>query len=260
MNDWGGHECRPYRLSTMSNFLNNLVARTLELAPVVQPRIQSRFEPVQATTPAAPDQTVELEAPPEPQVATTKIVETDPKPIVVAPQQHTDLHQVINTIRNTHVESHEVVQIPIIEKVREQTQTETRIHTEKNTDSRLEIRENQILERAPRPEAPRQNPPNPRLHLPEPAPPVTREAPVTTPQPIVPRVVTRIEPVPVAPAPRFEVPPLIQSEPTETINVTIGRVDVRAVFSSQAPAAPRSRPAVVNSLDDYLKQRSEGRR
>jgi len=242
----------------MSNFLNNLVARTLALAPVVQPRLQSRFEPLSAMTPAAPDQSVEVETPPEPRVTTTKIVEPDPKPIVVAPPQHTDVQQVINTIRNTHVESHEVVQIPIVEKVREQTHTETRIHTEKNTNSRLEIRENQILERAPRPEPPQQNPPNPRLDMVEPAAAV-KEAPVPVPQPIVPRVITRVEPAPVAPAPRFEVPAVIQSEPTETINVTIGRVDVRAVFSSQAPKAP-ARHATANSLDDYLKQRSEGRR
>jgi hypothetical protein len=235
----------------------------LELAPVVQPRIQSRFEPASAAAPAAPDQTVEVETPTQSTI-TPKIAEVrvdDRKPQVEREQPpRVDFQQVINTVRNTYVASHEVVQVPIVEKVRERIHTETRIHTEKSTDSRLEIRENQIPEPAPAPEAPKQNPPNPRLNLVEPAP-VTKEAPVPTPPPIVPRVVTRIEPAPVAPAPRFEVPPVIQSEPTETINVTIGRVDVRAVFSSQAPAAPaRSRSASVNSLDDYLKQRSEGRR
>jgi len=48
----------------------------------------------------------------------------------------------------------------------------------------------------------------------------------------------------------------------ETVVVTIGRVDVRAVFT-QPPAAPRSnrsqQPGPM-SLDEYLKQRSEGRR
>jgi hypothetical protein len=47
---------------------------------------------------------------------------------------------------------------------------------------------------------------------------------------------------------------------TPTINVTIGRVDVRAVFPQpQAPPARRAHPAPM-SLDDYLKQRSEGRK
>jgi hypothetical protein len=243
----------------MTDFLNNLVARTLNLAPVVQPRIQSRFEPVNAAKPVEPpEQSVEVETPPPAQVS-TNIFEshiTEPAPVVITPR--VDYQQVINTVRNTHVESHDVVQIPIIEKLREQTHTETRIHTEKNTDSRFEVRENQILERAPRPEAPQQNPPNPRLHKSEPAP-VTKEIPVPTPPPIVPRVVTRVEPAPAVQPPRFEVPPVIQSEPSETINVTIGRVDVRAVFSSQAPKAP-VRTSSASSLDDYLKQRSEGRR
>lgn len=246
----------------MSNFLNNLVARTLNIAPVVQPRITSRFEPVGAGAPVAPDQSVEVEAPAQPEpprvTTTTNVVETHvadpkPKPIVIPPTQP----QVINTVRNTYVESHEVVQVPIVERVRERTHTETRIHTEKSTDSRLEIRENQTLLTPPR--EVEKNQPNQRLNIVEPAP-VPKEASVPTPQPpIAPRVVTRIEPAPVAPVPRFEVPPVVQPEPTETINVTIGRVDVRAVFSSQTPKAV-TRSASVNSLDDYLKQRSEGRR
>ena len=240
----------------MSNFLNNLVARTLNIAPVVQPRITSRFEPFTAP----PDQSVEVEAPPpEPHVTTTKVIEsriTEPAPVVVVPPQ-IERERVINTIRNTHVESkHEVVQVPVpvVEKIQERVHTETRINTEKNTDSRLEIRENRIIEPSPSPKAP--DPFHPRLNLPEPAT-VTREVPVTTPQtPIVPRVV---QPAPTAPVPRLEILPAPQVEPTETINVTIGRVDVRAVFSSQAPKAP-ARTSTVNSLDDYLKQRSEGRR
>jgi hypothetical protein len=241
----------------MSNFLNNLVARTLNLAPVVQPRITSRFEPL-----TAPDRSVEVEAPPTEPHVVTKIVEprvAEPAPVVITPQvePRVDFQQVINTIRNSYFDKHEVVQLPVVEKMHERVHTETRINTEKSTDSRLEIRENRILEPARGIE--QKNPFNPRLNTPEPAAPVVKEVPVTTPQPIVPRVVTRIEPAPVAPAPRFEIPPPPQVEPTETINVTIGRVDVRAVFSSHAPKAP-ARTSNVNSLDDYLKQRSEGRR
>jgi hypothetical protein len=239
----------------MSNFLNNLVARTLNLAPVVQPRITSRFEP----STAPPDQSVEVQAPPaaEPPVTTTKVIEsriTEPAPIVVVPPQ-IERERVINTIRNTHVESkHEVVQVPVVEKIHERVHTESRINTEKSTDSRLEIREDRIIEPAPAPKAP--DPLHPRLNVVEPAAPVTviKEVPVTTP------IFPRIEPAPPMPAPRFEMLPVPQQvEPTETINVTIGRVDVRAVFSAQAPKAP-VRASSTNSLDDYLKQRSEGRR
>ncbi len=238
----------------MSNFLNNLVARTLNLAPVVQPRITSRFEP----STAPPDQSVEVEAPPpaEPHVTTTKVIEsriTEPAPPVVVVPPQIERERVINTIRNTHVESkHEVVQVPVVEKIHERVHTETRINTEKSTDSRLEIRENRIIEPAPAPKAP--DPFHPRLKT------VVEPAPVTitkeVPQLIVPRV---IEPAPVAPVQRLEILPAPQVEPTETINVTIGRVDVRAVFSAQAPKAP-VRASSTNSLDDYLKQRSEGRR
>jgi hypothetical protein len=238
----------------MSNFLNNLVARTLNLAPVVQPRITSRFEPV---TPV--DQSVEVHTPPAEPAVTTKIIEsriTEPAPVpVVVPPPQIEHERVINTIRNTHVESkHEVVQVPVpvVERIQERVHTETRINTEKSTDSRLEIRENRIIEPAPAPKAP--DPRNPRSET------VVEPAPVTitkeVPQLIVPRVV---EQAPVAPVQRFEILPAPQVEPTETINVTIGRVDVRAVFSAQAPKVP-ARPSTVNSLDDYLKQRSEGRR
>lgn len=239
----------------MSNFLNNLVARTLNLAPVVQPRITSRFEPFAAP----PDQSVEVEAPPpaEPHVATTKIIESriteQAPPVVVAPQ--IERERVINTIRNTHVESmHEVVQVPVVEKIHERVHTETRINTEKSSDSRLEIRENRTIEPAPALKPP--DPFHPRSKtVVEPAPvTITKEVPFTTP------IVPRIEPAPIVKPQRFELPPPPpQVEPTETINVTIGRVDVRAIFSAQAPKAP-ARSTTVNSLDDYLKQRSEGRR
>lgn len=247
----------------MSNFLDNLVARTLNLAPVVQPRIMSRFEPATAATPVAPEQTVEIDTPTERTERTATVQPeprvNDPKPIIAAAPQvereqpSIDFQQVINTVRNTYVESHEVVQVPVVEKIRERVNTETRIHTEK-TDSRTEIRENRIVEPAREAEP---NPSNPRLNIVEPAP-VATKAQVTTPQPVVPPVVTRIEPAPTVKPPRFEVPPALPSEPTETINVTIGRVDVRAVFSAQAPKTPVRTPS-TSTLDDYLKQRSGGR-
>ncbi len=48
---------------------------------------------------------------------------------------------------------------------------------------------------------------------------------------------------------------------TPAINVTIGRVEVRAMTRQTAPVkAPRPSPAPALSLNDYLKQRQEGRR
>ena len=246
----------------MSNFLDNLVARTMNLAPVVQPRPTSRFEPVSSTGANVAEESVEVQAP----VRAEPPVTARAEPTVVERErvervEHVESQRVINTIRNTQAQTHEVreVRVPVVEKIREReierlSVLEPRIHTEK-TDSVLQIRENRIIEPAREFE---QNPSNPRLIKPEPAP-VKKEAPVPTPQPTVPRPITRIEPAPPVKPQRFEVQPVFQPEPTETINVTIGRVDVRAVFSAQAPKTP-VRTASTSSLDDYLKQRSEGRR
>ncbi|MEK6406956.1 MAG: hypothetical protein AABN34_08340 [Acidobacteriota bacterium] len=42
-----------------------------------------------------------------------------------------------------------------------------------------------------------------------------------------------------------------------TVHVTIGRIEVRAVQSSQSPAKPRATTPVMN-LDDYLRRRNQG--
>jgi hypothetical protein len=53
----------------------------------------------------------------------------------------------------------------------------------------------------------------------------------------------------------------VASEPP-IVRVTIGRIEVKAEFASpkeRTPAAHRPKSAAI-SLDDYLKQRAEGRR
>jgi hypothetical protein len=51
------------------------------------------------------------------------------------------------------------------------------------------------------------------------------------------------------------------AEAPETVVVTIGRVDVRAIFPAPQPVPRANRPqSQALSLDEYLKQRSEGRR
>ena len=46
-------------------------------------------------------------------------------------------------------------------------------------------------------------------------------------------------------------------QPQPTVRVTIGRIEVRAVASSEAPAKPRATAPVMN-LDDYLRRRNQG--
>jgi len=74
--------------------------------------------------------------------------------------------------------------------------------------------------------------------------------------------IAKIEPRPIAPL-RGEIGrSSIFSEAPPTITVTIGRVDVRAVFAPPPPTprASRNRTPAAMSLGEYLKQRNEGRR
>jgi hypothetical protein len=74
---------------------------------------------------------------------------------------------------------------------------------------------------------------------------------------VQPHVTPYVEPKAPAPA-----EPTAAPKPTPTIKVTIGRIEVRAIMPP-APPAPRTKPARTGptlSLEDYLKQRNEGRR
>jgi hypothetical protein len=55
---------------------------------------------------------------------------------------------------------------------------------------------------------------------------------------------------------------LNDASPLPVIRVTIGRIEVRAVFPPAAtpPTPARKPPAGTLSLEEYLKQRSEGKR
>ena len=252
----------------MADFLNNLVARALNLAPVVQPRLTSRFEPVRPVAAEnAIEESVEVDSAPAERVTTIrppKVVQPlKNQPVVAREQSRVDVQHVINRVRNTYVKAPEIVPVekPVTEKIVERV-VEPRIQTEK-TD--LVPREREVSKVVPAREEV-----EPRVEVPRVAvrPSVVevvkegKEKPVRTREVIVPQTVVRKEPAPfVAPPPtRIEVVPPLAAAPKETISVTIGRVDVRAVFSQQQSAPAPRRPSSANSLDDYLKQRSEGRR
>jgi hypothetical protein len=87
--------------------------------------------------------------------------------------------------------------------------------------------------------------------------PVTLEAPQPRSSGTAVTPLSRVVAAPVSPSTRAAIPRPI-AEPTEepaAVRVTIGRVEVRAVFPAAAPAAQsKSRPAPVMPLDEYLKQ------
>lgn len=273
----------------MSNFLNNLVARTLNLAPVVQPRLTSRFEPVAPVATTAPlEESVEVEGASE--RLTTPLEQHAPIAALVTPQpdrdrSRDDVRHV--TVQHERVQSREVAQ-PRVEAIQNTllvpppqnfiTHEIERLPTSEppSRPAPHVAPEQTVLPREVKPEAPReseswrqlqprvQNLIESRLSAIQPVPMndrVFEKTPATAVQPNVSRSIARNEVGPVASTPRTEQHFQFQPEPTETINVTIGRVDVRAVFSPQQAAPPaRARVTNVNSLDDYLKQRSEGRR
>lgn len=49
-----------------------------------------------------------------------------------------------------------------------------------------------------------------------------------------------------------------ETKPEPVINVTIGRVEVRAVHQTDSPETKKQKPVGVMSLDDYLRKRGEG--
>jgi hypothetical protein len=106
--------------------------------------------------------------------------------------------------------------------------------------------------------AARQVTPSPRIpHAVPAAIPATRSTALVT---VVgqPHVAPYVEPRVPAPAPTE---PLMTSAPLPTIRVTIGRLEVRAITPPvpQKPSATQVPRAPLLTLDEYLKQRNEGR-
>lgn len=276
----------------MSNFLNNLVARTLNLAPVVQPRLTSWFEPVgSVATVTPPDESAEVEGTSESQSTTTP---EQHAPIAALKTRHPDREHSREdvrhmTVQHEHVQSREVVQsrvelientllVPPPQRFRAHeiehlpaSEPPSRPAPRITPEQAVPPRETKPATVTTEPESwrklqPRvQNLIDSRLNAVQPARTndrIPEKTQATSVQPNVSRSIARNEVAPTASTPRAEPHLGFQPEPTETVNVTIGRVDVRAVFSAPQATAPaaRARASTVNSLDDYLKQRSEGRR
>jgi len=101
----------------------------------------------------------------------------------------------------------------------------------------------------------------PAIPRPDLSPVHTQRAPMSATVVVRPHMMSHIEPIrPVGPAPAVLAEAMRKAAPT--IQVTVGRIEVRAI-TPPAPPAPRTKPARPGpalSLVDYLKQRSEGRR
>jgi hypothetical protein len=278
----------------MSDYLNNLVNRTFGLAPLVQPRLASVFEPPAVATTNHSDVSVESE---------TIIEATTPAPLSAAFSSQTITSETQN-LRETAARQKEepaeknslpsaretltssvfqaAPQIPVAARPPEQVHARTfpQERTDPQTPPNPERPESgarsettpkliTMSEPSDRDSWPRIEPRVKKLidaqltNVPSPATERERVDQVTATQPNLPvlaRDASSVDASAVARSQHFASRFALPLAPPETINVTIGRVDVRANFS-QAPARPaRLQTPATNSLDDYLKQRSEGRK
>jgi hypothetical protein len=277
----------------MSDYLNNLVTRTFGLAPVVQPRLASVFEPLSV---AATNQTHALlesetiieAATPAPfapafssQAITPEIqnLRETAAPRKVAPAQ--DNSQPSAPEGQKPAIFRNASQLPVASRQPERVHARPIPHERNEPDTppnselpesgaRSEITPKVATASAAsdRDEWPRIEPRVKKLidaqltNVPLPATERERVDQVTaiTTLPASTRNVSSVEAPAVARpqqfAPRFALP----QAPSESINVTIGRVEVRANFSQPTARPARLQTPAANSLDDYLKQRSEGRK
>jgi hypothetical protein len=240
----------------MSDYLNTLVARTLRLGPVVQPRLASLFEPVSpgpANQPASevsetrsleealPRPTAELSQRTEKKEPNTESSVTNERAGVVLqsqPMRATVLPApamppppfAINDTADTREVRDEELRLPSARTDSITTSSKTDSNT---TPSRIKPEVRIISTAIDRGQI----------------------------QPLHSVPAHAAPPSPLSSARNAGTQASTPAEAPEAVVVTIGRVDVRAIFPP-SPAPPRSHRIQQQSmsLDEYLKQRSEGRR
>jgi len=277
----------------MSNYLNNLVLRTMDPALVAQPRVASTFEAsaFSASAPQAPgtassnaEQSVAITAPgpllqesrKQVQVVHTQteirevahasnarredgssqpVWKRKDVPALPVAEPRAEVHPQNQITPATASDVQRPVAKEVIEVRRQPLHVEPRVVRDAANDGeslwrkfqprvRNVVKDELALASAPQDEA---GEGQPVIHPPTAStiarPATVSVAPVLPPAPVM---TTNLQPV-AAPAPE--------------ITVTIGRVDVRAVVTSHTPPARIETPPLTTpSLDQYLKERSEGRR
>ena len=266
----------------MSDYLNNLVARALNLTPVVQPRLTSLFEPsVQGGVPPSFEpETVRESITAREQSHQTSLASVEPAPgLLTQPRPPISV---------------EPGEVEVGQKPRSRIES-FQLHEEyreaeyKEADSKEQfVPRTAALVQAPLlswPMAPLSAPPvsNVVIGSLTQASSVEQNAQTDSAQPqrsasdisgrVVPAPAQPLQPsTPAITVRQPDSPPITPTrrvinqtaeavEPRQTVSVTIGRIDVRAVFPQpSAPRVSRTEKPAAMSLDEYLKQRSEGRR
>lgn len=243
------------------NYLSQLAARTLHQLPSVQPRLPSRFEATQRETLA--------EAPAPPETATF----TPGAPAITAASATVAVASAQSTLEAPHVSTvdlramHEIAPAPrpLLDAA---TISATPVHQEASRRAAEGERATPapsltVLERNTVTHVIERDPPvvaanltladhtttlerhtlveRERILAPTPIAPVEARAPI-------PRATPQVTPY-TPPAPER----LAAPEPAPVIQVSIGRIEVRAIHAPAASAAPPAMPKPGLSLDDYLR-------
>jgi hypothetical protein len=210
----------------MSDYLGRLAARVVTPQRVLRPRVHTAFESYESfETFAAPEVPV---AAPRVRASTPPVMRTEPPPVILSAEER----------EGPRPEHREVAPPQTIETIREVVRERTHVEV---AEAPTPI----IIEREAAPE-PVNAPPPPRERVETQT--LVRER----------RMLERIERLRV----RSERSESVRTEQVSTpIEITIGRIDVRAVVSNAAPPPPRQRerPQLM-SLRDYMARRDERRR
>ena len=245
----------------MSDYLGHLVMRALSQAPMVRPQLPSLFEPSVASDGIGSELEIEQETLSEPLTLVrtprpSSLGELQSTPITRPSETPISSESAIETANQSETAEYppSITKQPA-HKQRESEplslQTKTSVAPVASEQRRIDSDADQHENVARRGKAPTEvsqlSAPNSQQIRPN----LVRAASNVEKARAVQAVVPSLRSSPQFPA---SAPPA--SAPT--VNVTIGRVEIRANVSAPPPVRPRPKPGNVLSLEDYLRQRSKG--
>jgi hypothetical protein len=246
----------------MSDYLGNLIARTVSPAVAVRPQLPSLFEPAPVTreTNSGPEFEQEnfVEQPP----LTQPSEELAPMPLSIPTPRRSVFHEPEQTVPEISrprkiLELSPEPEAPVQPRIFSRTAPTPREHKPSNsTRRRSNITKSPLLDAV----ASASHAVNARQETRR-SPPAVALKPVVVPEPRERELPARSDVQAIVPAirslPSIAAVPPATATAAPTVNVTIGRVEIRAV---PPPAQQRAKPkpASVLSLEDYLRQRAKG--
>ena len=248
----------------MSDYLNNIVARSLNLADVVQPRVPQLFEQSFASTPE-PDSPLQTEISERPAIfseaSETPGTRTDQAESEIRPPDLEPRKSSPASIE-THIKKVSPAAVQPIgpsEGVRKGL-TPIAVNQAAGAADSRSVRDSVAT---PSATSNQNSQPQSERELPVPSTvgPLWKEATNTVSKPSLRSSAARLQ----QPPPNGTLSSLPQNNRSEPqspeIRITIGRVDVRAIMPPSRPPNPAPvRPKPALSLESYLKQREEGKR